>query len=363
MADLMQQPHINHVLPGEAGGDWSWFGRQNAFEQQEIRRQVAYRRGHWPDLPSGPWSKRPSHFYPHILPAGCERLAFHPPLAAAILDYLQGEDIALHSEALNLKSSQVACLNILFPLRCDLALATAAFRQLVPDLFEVAGIEFEYTGPAGATEWLGEPTRGKRGQNRTSIDAALSWRDAHGRPRASLIEWKYTEPNFGVCSAFAKAGAEQQRCLGLRVTDDHPEASCLLRDGGDSRRRRYWEHLAAACIRKDAFALNGCPFAGPLYQLMRQQLLAAYFIQARAADAADVLVLSFAGNTALAELPEALAPLRLTREDTILDVWNRALAGASPVRHLTVESLMAAIERTARADGDWRDYVRERYGA
>ena len=168
----------------------------------------------------------------------------------------------------------------------------------------------------------------------------------------------------GVGSAVTKAVVEQQLGRRLRVTDDHPEASCLLTDGGDTRHRHYWEHLAAAGVRKEAFGrLTGCPFAGPLYQLMRQQLLAAYFIQARAADAADVLVLSFAGNTALAELPEALAPLRLTREDTILDVWNRALAGASPVRHLTVESLMAAIDRTARADGDWRDYVRERYGA
>lgn len=360
----MPQQHINHVLPGEAGGDWSWFGRQNAFEQQEIRRQVAYRRRHWPDLPNGPWSKRPSHFYPHILPAGCEHLAFYPPLADVILDYLQGEDIALHSEALNLKSSQVACLNILFPLRCDLRLATAAFRQLIPDLVEVTRIEFEDTGGPGATEWLGEPARGKRGQNRTSIDAALSWCDTDGRRRASLIEWKYTEPNFGVCSAFTKAGsAEQQRCLELRLTDDRPELSCLLTDGGDTRHRHYWKHLAGAGIRKDAFAcVKGCPFAGPLYQLMRQQLLAAYFVQARVADAADVLVLSFAGNTALAELPEALAPLRLSREATILDVWNRALAGASPVRHLTVENLMVAIDRTAGADGEWRDYVRERYG-
>ena len=234
----------------------------------------------------------------------------------------------------------------------------------MPDLVEVTGIEFEYTGPAGATEWLGEPTRGKRGQHRTSIDAAIFWHDAVGRRRVSLIEWKYTERNFCVCSAFAKAGAEQHRCLSLHVTDDHPETSCLLTDGGDSRHRRYWGHLTCAGIRKEAFAgLKGCPFAGPLYQLMRQQLLAAYFIQARAADAADVLVLSFAGDTALAELPAALEPLRLTKEDTILDVWNRALAGASPVRHLTVESLMVAIDRTAMADARWRDYVRERYGA
>lgn len=361
---MSQQP-IQHVLPGEPGGDWSWFARQNPFEQQEIHRQVGYRRRRWPDLPSGAWSKRPNDFYPHILPPGSERLAFYPPLADAILAYLDGEDIALHSEALNLKSSQVACLNILYPLRCDPALARATFGQSIPDLVDVIGIEFEYTGPDGTTEWLGEPARGKRGQNRTSIDAALVWLDRAGRRRASLIEWKYTERNFGVCSAFTNAGsAEQRRCLELRVTDDHPETSCPLTDGGDGRHRRYWEHLTGAGIPKEAFAgVKGCPFAGPLYQLMRQQLLAAYLVQAGEVEAADLLVLSFSGNTALDELPASLEPLRLARNDTIIDVWNRALAGASPVHHLTVEGLMAAVDQTAMAYAGWRDYVRERYGA
>jgi len=32
---------IPHVLPGEPGGDSTWFSHQNDFEQQEILRQVA----------------------------------------------------------------------------------------------------------------------------------------------------------------------------------------------------------------------------------------------------------------------------------------------------------------------------------
>jgi hypothetical protein len=123
---------MNHVLPGEPGGDCTWFERQNAFEQREIRRQVAFRRRHWPDLPNGPWSNRPGYLYPHILPAGNERLAFYPPLADAILSYLEHEGIALHSEELNLKSSQVACLNVLFPLRTDLALTTTVYSNSIP---------------------------------------------------------------------------------------------------------------------------------------------------------------------------------------------------------------------------------------
>ena len=159
-----------HVLPGEEDGSTAWFHRQNGFEQREVLRQVAFKRSRWPHLPDGQSSQRPTYAYPHILPAGHERLAFYEPLDDAILSYLDENDIALHSEVLNLKSSQAACLNFLFPLRQDLDLARSVLRPFLPGLREVTGIEFEYTGPPDATEWLGEPKRGKRGQNRTSID-------------------------------------------------------------------------------------------------------------------------------------------------------------------------------------------------
>ena len=82
-----------HVLPGEEGGDVAWFHRQNGFEQQEAFRQVAFKRRRWPHLPDGQSSKRPTYTYPHILPAGHERLAFYEPLAGTILSYLDENDI------------------------------------------------------------------------------------------------------------------------------------------------------------------------------------------------------------------------------------------------------------------------------
>jgi hypothetical protein len=175
-----------HILPGEESGDTAWFHRQNRFEQREILRQVAFKRCRWPHLPDGAASKRPTYTYPHILPAGHERLAFYEPLADDILSYLRANDIAPHSELLNLKSSQAACLNFLFPLQQDLDLARAALRPLLRGLREVTAIEFEYTGPEGATQWLGEPKRGKRGQNRTSIDAAFFWMDSGNTLRGWL---------------------------------------------------------------------------------------------------------------------------------------------------------------------------------
>ncbi|MFB0533895.1 MAG: hypothetical protein ACETWR_02820 [Anaerolineae bacterium] len=354
-----------HVLPGEEGGDTAWFYRQNAFEQQEIFRQVAFKRQRWPHLGDGSASKWPTHTYPHILPAGHERLAFYEPLADAILSYF-GVDVALHSEVLNLKSSQAACLNFLFPFRQDLDLAKSALRPFLPGLREVTGIEFEYTGPPEVTKWLGEPERGKRGLYRTSIDVAIFWIGRSKRKHITLVEWKYTERNFGACSAFQSASKDDRaRCLSLNVAKDRdPARSCLLTAGGDRRSRRYWEHMEAAGISLPAFAsVQGCPFQGPFYQLMRQFLLAAYLRQAEKADEVEVVSIGFARNIELHKVPPQLRSLIDREEEGIVGAWNAVLEGVPPLRHWTVEQFMARV-RVNKIEGidlGWRNYLRERY--
>ena len=356
---------LRHVLPPDTDGDTTWFDHQNPFEQQIIRRQVAFKRAHWPALSDGPHIKFPAHTYPHILPSGQERLAFYEPIASAIFDYLATENIALHSEVLNLKSSQVACLNILFPLRQHPDWATEALRSVLPELRAVTAIEFEYTGPIEATRWLGEPAGSKRGQNRTSIDAALFWIDQRERTHATLVEWKYTEHNFGLCSAFSKASAaDKAHCLNLNyATDAEPAQSCLLCQGKPQRSRRYWEHSTLAGLNRAAFStVKGCPFQGPFFQLWRQFLLAAYLRQQHLVDEADVVSCSFAGNTALASVPPHLQSLTSATTDTLIEAWNTGLSGVPPLRHFTVEQILAGMDAAGPIDAAWRAYVRERYG-
>jgi len=355
-----------HVLPGEEGGDTAWFYSQNPFEQQEIFRQVAFKRRRWPELGDGRSSKRPTYSYPHILPASHERLVFYEPLADAILSYLTEEKIALHTEALNLKSSQVACLNFLFPFRQDLDLAKAALGSFLPGLREVTGIEFEYTGPPEVTQWLGEPERGKRGLYRTSIDAAIFWIGRSKRKHITLVEWKYTEHSFGACSAFRSDSKDDKaRCRALDVARDRdPARSCLLTTGGDRRSRRYWEHMGTAGISPPAFSnVQGCPFRGPFYQLMRQFLLAAYLRQKDEADEADVVSIGFTRNTKLHEVPPQLCSLVDRHGEGIVGAWNAVLKGVPPMRHRTVEQLIAGV-RVNKIEGidlGWRNYLRERY--
>jgi len=356
---------IKHVLPGENGGDVEWFFRQNPFEQEAVRKQVAFKRQSWPDVADGRNIRYPQHTYPHILPAGCEILALYQPLAIPILNYFSEEDIALHTELRNLKSSQAACLNFLFPFRQDVKLAKLVFSPFLPEVVTITGIEFEYTGPPEITDWLGEPIRGKRGQNRTSIDVAIFWTDINKELHASLVEWKYCEQNFGTCSTYGSAGKEQKaRCEGSNSPTRIPLSQfCLLTDKSTDRPRRYWDHLPGAGILLEALeAVSGCPFRGPFYQLMRQCEVAAFLKECGLVNHAEVLSISFADNNALLEIPVELTPLVASEETDIITLWNGVLLGVAPVRHITVEKLMESIDRVPHINIEWRGYIRNRYG-
>ncbi len=220
---------IRNTLPGE-GGDSAWFDRLNEFEQQETIRQVQFKRRHWPDLPDGAWAKRPDRTYPHILPDGELEKALAPQIAREVVEYCTGSNIAIHSEALNLRSSQMCCFNLLFLFRRNLDLAAHALGAVLPGATAIEALEFEYTGPADATLWLGEPAGGKPGQNRTSIDAAIWWRAGNSR-LLTLVEWKYTERSFGTCGGYSSRGNKYKPvCRGLRETG-HDQAVVICARG------------------------------------------------------------------------------------------------------------------------------------
>jgi len=361
---------VIHTLPGDHEAvtpETAWFAKQTTFEQSEIRRQVEFKRAEWPDLPPTAPHRGSVHEYPHILPKGHEQKAFFPGFAAEVMDYMLDSDIEIHSEVLNLKSSQACCLNLTFPLRQDLGLAGQVLRQLNPAIAQVTGVEFEYTGQdetvpgqRPATEWLGEPTSGKRGQQRTSIDVAVFWVDTEDRPHTWFIEWKYTERNFGTCSAYEK---DRARCNGIDLAHS-PASDCRLVDGGSpNRRRHYWEHMGDAGIDLNILAkATGCPFSGPFYQLMRQTQLAAFVRQAGSGRAVEIAVVDFDGNTSLEAVPPRLTPLQTPEARTVVDLWNLALDGVPRFTTIRAGQLMKAYEAAGGYDGQWRRYIAARYG-
>ncbi|HEX3045287.1 MAG TPA: hypothetical protein VHY08_11050 [Bacillota bacterium] len=339
--------------------DPDWLKRLNEFERQETLRQIEYKNRHWPGLPDGAWSKNPECRYPHILPEGSLEKVFYPGIGGEVIQYCEENDIAIHSEALNLRSSQVSCFNVMFPLRRNLDLAAVALQPLLPGVVKVNQIEFEYTGDAGATEWLGEPAGGKRGQNRTSIDVAVWWEDGKQKNYLTLVEWKYTEKGFGSCGGYASSGnQDRELCNQLDVMAPDMVMRCYLTQGRN--KRRYWERLEEAGICLAALArTKGCPFRGPFYQLMRQYLLAAYLRKVEAVDRVEVAAVAFGGNRSLLDKGKEVGD-----KGTVIEAWNRGLSGETPkLRHTVVEEIVGKIRSDSSGEArDLAGYLGERYG-
>jgi hypothetical protein len=300
-------------------------------------------------------------WYPFCLPRERAEENLFSEIRTAALDYCKRQGISWHDgqddkPSNHLCSSQVCCFNFLFPLREDLNKARLILSKALPSLRRVESIEFEYTGPRSATKWLGEPPGGKRGQNRTSIDAAVWWGDERNKTRLTLVEWKYTEQSFGDCGGYRSEGNDQRhRCRTLKVQYIRPEADCYLATHRDDRTsRRYWEHLAEAGVSLERFGDHlGCPFRGPFYQLMRQYLLAAHCrAELTEVDNVDVMVIGFRANRDLLRRPRHLSHLG----QDVVSAWNNMLTTARPLRHVFIETMLAG----APSD-DWREYIRQRY--
>jgi hypothetical protein len=355
---------IAHRLPEDpTPGDDAWFHRYTQFVQAETRRQVLWKRQTWADLGDGPHAKFKEHTYPHILPEAEWRLNLFPPIAEAAEAYLVEENVEIHSERANLRSSQFACLNLLFPLKLNLLAAAKVLAPCLPGVRRVCGIEFEVTGDAAAVAFMGEPPGGKRGANRTSIDAEVTWTDEANagttRPHLTLIEWKYTEEGFGSCGGYASRGnPHPQTCERLHAATDRG-ASCYLASGTSSRvRRNYWKHTPPAWLSELAGSV-GCPFRGPLYQLWRQQLLAGHFAATGGYSSVSLVAIHWSGNASLTDVPVALAHA-VHGVETVGELWNRVTGGFSEV---PVEALLRAFDAAPDpALATWRQYVGDRYG-
>ncbi len=94
----------------------------------------------------------------------------------------------------HLLSSQIACLNHLYPIRQRKDLATAILRNIDQRIVEAVivddgFVEFE---TVGSKNYLGEKSH-SRGANSTSVDAIMVGKKEDGNNVLFLIEWKYTE--------------------------------------------------------------------------------------------------------------------------------------------------------------------------
>jgi len=225
--------------------------------------------------------------YDHILPKSNEQENFFNPIRNELFNpingYLQGNNIKPHTGIHNLLSSWTLCANMYWPFNNDegkILLSKWLSQQLQLDISEIVKLELEYEDPIPDLKpglLLGENNQGMRGSGQTSPDLAVLFKTAHGKKGILLIESKFTEHSFYVCSGYQKKtltknipNPDKTRCLSTTSILSSDFEDCHLNTWG----RKYW-NLLGLDLNKVAYkALSRCPMSTSCYQIFRQQALA-----------------------------------------------------------------------------------------
>lgn len=295
--------------------------------------------------------------YSHILPQDKQHLNLWESIREDAIAYFSAESIAWHKDSHNLLSSQALCINLFFPLREELELLTGFFTSRISGLVQVKKMHFEYIGPEG-TDYLHEG--GSRGQNRTSADVALEWDSEDGTQGLLLLEFKFTEGEFGRCGgATSKGNTDRSRCLRSEDIIRDPSAMCYLLQ---SKKRPYWDIIldSDGPLRTEYLTLERhCPFRYDLYQLMRNQLLA---LQIERDPQSGFARASFGvvyhhDNDRLLRMGHPYGG-----ERNPLKVWTAMLKQPESFVTFTIQDLLNWID--ARLPGrlhDWRNFLKLKY--
>ncbi|MBW4962846.1 hypothetical protein [Sulfitobacter sp. CW3] len=263
------------------------------------------------------------------------------------IEYFQDKNVVWHLHSNHALSSQVACLNFLMPLAIRPHLLAnciaSALGEPIEEMLPVESTEdgtplfvgFEWPG---LKDYLGESS-GKdprRGANATNADAIVRFK-AGGKIETVLIEWKYTE----------SYGATQQSWS----------------DRNHVRRGRYEDRAFApdGPIRGDCGLEIEDFFHEPVYQMLRQQMLAWQMEKAQENDASRVRVLHISPTENLA-LHRMTAPALPVGD--IFKVFQSLLIDPESFCNVSTTKMFAPLLTKSEADGatqDWINQLVQRY--
>lgn len=232
-------------------------------------------------------------------------------------------------------SSQIACLNHLFPIRNNKYAVLNLLKSVSNDLIDVfpipedaegfdGFIQFEAVG--GKKNFLNEGNN-TRGSNCTSVDALIYAKHRGGRKILIPIEWKYTETY-----------SNKDKSVGSE---------------GDTRKKRYLDLIKESKYLNDN-TLSCCWFE-PFYQLMRQTLWTEQILKHKPEDFAadDYLHLHIIPN-ANTELLDKIYPCS---NKNMEDTWKDCLKAPNKYVIISPEKLWSKQSK----DTDIYTYLKKRY--
>lgn len=265
-----------------------------------------------------------------------------PPLQDADV-FPSDPDRDLHRWVHHLRSSQAFAFNVFGPLAAAVSSngqaqgwAIGFWDRWFPSPQRVE-FEFPNTGDP-----LGElaPDR----PHRTRVDVRIDY----GEAKTALIEVKFTEEEFGTCSAGRNAdNPRAATCSGAQSIADLA-AGCYL---ATDLRRPYFSRLAETILSPELFGLPGCPFRSGLYQLMRNALMVEHV---RVSERRDVELVVFAPG------PRLNPALHASVGAGSVDDYLRTIVRDTErhrARAITFEDVLAH----GPVDQDWAEFMTEKY--
>lgn len=270
----------------------------------------------------------------------------HRWLREDAIEYFRQNQITWHTSAgidlpsNHLVSSQVMCVNCMFPFFHDPEGLKDLLSPVFPDIDFVLPIEskeqyiaFEYIG---AENYLNEEpklgTKRRRGVGNTSIDFAVLLQTSTRKKRLLLGEWKYAE-------SYAR--------INIRYRSDATD-----------RLPTYLPFLEAGDGPIDVSKLNSLDvlFFEPCYQMMRH-ILMAHEIKKKHPHIDEVVVLEMRSehNRAILKNPSPGLP----QTGTVYDSMRELLRDPAKLIDVTIESLFKEYHRNHK--GPIAKYLASRY--
>jgi len=244
----------------------------------------------------------------------------------------------------HLCSSQVCCVNFLFPFSNKPDALLKVLQPVFPEIKNMIPIE---SGRYVTFEWIGQENylaekvkrNGKRtrGANCTSADAAVLFERMDGKRQMVLIEWKYTESYGGTSLKIAKSGTDRTEIYKPLFTNDD------------------------STLNKDLLPSFDSLFFEPFYQFMRQQFLAHEMEKAHemGADIVSVLHIAPAHNHGFHKIT---SPELKKLGESAIDVWKKLVKSDKRFISVSSESLFGNLTSGQLPEiMTWLEYVHDRY--
>ena len=247
-------------------------------------------------------------------------------------------------------SSQIACLNHLFPIRNDKNEVLKIAQIICEDIVDVLEIKTDDYLPAyiafetvSDNDYLNESKKPTRGSHCTSVDALIYAKHKNGKNYILPIEWKYTEHYSNADKSVEDRKGEPKDTNGK----------------GQERLNRYSDLINnSAQLKKYDDYKETVYFIEPFYQLMRQTLWAVQMIKNKDKEiikADDFIHTHIIPN----ENCDLLEKQYKYSKKNMKTTWREHLQDKSKYKIISPKELLANIDTNKYAD--LKNYLEKRY--